>query len=65
MPKVLRDEINEAVTRYLEHKLQTNSADDVAAMAREMAQRCATRARPSSIRAGAALISASCRFPPA
>jgi DNA-binding protein Fis len=38
MLKVLRDEINEAVTRYLENRLQTNSAVDIAAMAREMAQ---------------------------
>jgi hypothetical protein len=38
MPKLLREEIDDAVVRYLERKPKTNSAVDVAGMAREMAQ---------------------------
>ena len=39
MPETLREEINDLVTRYLEHNhLQTNAPVDVAAMAREIAQ---------------------------
>ena len=38
MPQTLREEINDLVTRYLEHNLQTNASVDVAAMAREIAQ---------------------------
>ena len=38
MPHTLREEINDVVTRYLEHRLQTNASVDVAAMAREIAQ---------------------------
>jgi hypothetical protein len=38
MPKLLREEINDAVVRYLERRLKANAAVDVAAMAREMAQ---------------------------
>jgi hypothetical protein len=38
MPKLLREEINDAMVRYLERRLKTGSDVDVAAMTREMAQ---------------------------
>jgi hypothetical protein len=37
MQKPLREEINDTVVRYLEHKLQTGGPVNVAAMAHEMA----------------------------
>ncbi|MGA8653076.1 MAG: hypothetical protein ACLP19_28690 [Xanthobacteraceae bacterium] len=38
MSKPLRDEINDAIVRYLENKLQTGEPVNTAAMAYEMAQ---------------------------
>jgi hypothetical protein len=38
MPKPLREEINDVVERYLEHKLRTGEPVDVPGMAHEMAQ---------------------------
>ena len=38
MPKPLREEINDAVVRYLEHKLQTGDTVNVPDMAVQMAQ---------------------------
>src|ERR1700735_3430861 len=37
MPKPLREEINDVVERYLEHKLRTGEPVDVLGMAHEMA----------------------------
>ena len=38
MPKQLREEINDVVVKYLEHKLQTDNPVNVVAMANEMVQ---------------------------
>jgi hypothetical protein len=38
MPKLLREEVNDAVIRYLDRKMKANGAVEIAAMTREMAQ---------------------------
>jgi DNA-binding protein Fis len=38
MPKQLREEINDVVVKYFEHKLQTDNPVNVVAMANEMVQ---------------------------